>query len=300
MQMLCGRSRKATRHLSYTNTAASLRPWSATMTPIRSCLKPSSSGHSKSLIGVASRSLSDALPDAQGNVTSIEFMSNALEQLSYFRVKPTGIVQVGASWGQEVESFRRAGVPQAVFIEPLPDAYAQLSQRATDASKHYVAIQALCGTEDGAIATFHVASNAGMSSSMLPPADHTSLYPDIDFKRTITLETRRLDTIMQELRSFADLPSSAVFNTLFLDTQGTEMQVLLGAENTLRSDITAIWTEVSHVDLYRGGVRFNELIAFLAAFGFGLVALQMKRAFWGNALFLRMRDRGASSGNRQA
>jgi FkbM family methyltransferase len=215
-------------------------------------------------------------------------MSNALEQLRYFRIKPTGIVQVGASWGQEVSDFHRAGVPHAIFIEPLPDAYAQLAQHTSRASSNYLAVQALCGAEDGANVLFHVASNAGMSSSILPPADHTSLYPDVVFKETITLQTRKLDSLLQELRSKAKVSHAANFNTLFLDTQGTEMQVLLGAQRMLRDHITAIWTEVSHANLYNGGCRFNELIPFLAGFGFGLVALQMKRAFWGNALFVRM------------
>ncbi|GMR17055.1 MAG: hypothetical protein BMS9Abin32_109 [Gammaproteobacteria bacterium] len=58
-----------------------------------------------------------------------------------------------------------------------------------------------------------------------------------------------------------------VFDTLVLDTQGSELMVLQGA-GTLLHDIRYIKTEVADFEAYKGCARLHELSAYLEAFGF--------------------------------
>jgi hypothetical protein len=75
-----------------------------------------------------------------------------------------------------------------------------------------------------------------------------------------------MDTIWPEL-SLGPGPIN-----LKLDTQGSELSILRGAERVLLS-AELVETELSLVPLYRGG-PFNEVIEFLDERGFGLISIE--------------------------
>ena len=59
---------------------------------------------------------------------------------------------------------------------------------------------------------------------------------------------------------------------LKMDTQGYELHVLAGAEQTIRANnIAVVYSEVLFVPLYKGQAYFPEVYEHLVSRGFGLV-----------------------------
>ncbi len=193
------------------------------------------------------------------------------------------VVQAGAHVGQEVEPFRTRGVKRAIMIEPNSGPYAQLCAAIGDA-KDFTPVQAVCSSLDGEPCDFYVAS-FDQASSTLKPKRHLKAYPKISFEEPVRMTTRTLDSIVAEVeRSRPDF-SSRKIDLLYIDTQGAELKVLIGATRALQF-ARSIWTEVSY-DLYEDGATLEQQQGFLSAFGFRLHYIRLKPKGWGDALFVK-------------
>ena len=212
-------------------------------------------------------------------------MADPIGIMSRFKVRAKGVIHVGANKGQEIEAYFQANIKAALLIEPLDSAFNILSERAL-AYKDYYPVKALCGDVDGQPLVFHVADNSGQSSSLLEPKRHITEHPNVKFTSTIDLESITLDTLLRNIEK--DFPDRKVlsFDLLCIDTQGSELMVLQGAESTLKK-IKAIWVEVSHGGLYHNDSRLIDVMKFLDRQGFNLVYIEMNRHLWGDALFIR-------------
>ena len=119
------------------------------------------------------------------------------------------------------------------------------------------------------------ASNGGNSSSLLNPTSKlVKTYPNITYDSKLEVEQYPLDYFQLDA------------NTLVIDTQGYELNVLKGAENTLKN-IYYILTEVYDEELYSGCALFGEVDSFLKEHGFKLLRKDMTWAKWGNAFYTR-------------
>ncbi len=199
---------------------------------------------------------------------------------SRFKRLPRGVIQVGAHNGREVLKLARSGVTKAVFIDPLDETFGLLSDRVAKIDGFH-AIQALIGDEDGKEVTFHVASNTGESSSFLAPSSHTSIKPEITFSDHRRMKLRTLDRLLPD---HGFMPRD--FDMMFIDTQGAEKHVILGALALLKS-IDFIWMEVSIGGIYDGDTALSRFVVFLETLGFELGYCELKRFGWGDALFVR-------------
>lgn len=212
-------------------------------------------------------------------------MRGPLEILAELGCPPvTGVLQVGASSGQELEYFRAAGVAYGAFIEPLDGPFSILQQRCT-MFPGFLPIQSLCGSRDGEQVSFHVASNNGESSSIFLPKSHLNYYPMIHFAETKSLHSFTLDRIFAAIAQQNPEIAQSI-NLLFMDTQGAELEVLKGANNVL-SRVNSVYTEVGHGHGYDGAAPVEDIIALMRLHGFRLYELVIDRAGWGNAMFIR-------------
>ncbi|WKB54015.1 FkbM family methyltransferase [Eleftheria terrae] len=206
---------------------------------------------------------------------------------------PRGILQLGASYGQELPLFMQNGISAGVFIEPLPQPYAHLASQCRQIPG-YVAVQALCTDESGKRYTFHLASNGGMSSSILPPANHLKVFEDVKFEGTVELTSRTVDEVTAFLAANGHADTVAQLDTLYMDTQGSELKIMMGANRTMKS-VKYIFTEVMRAELYQGQVPFPSLCAWLDACGYTLNNVYFDRHHAGDALFIRKDVLGLSS-----
>ncbi len=87
---------------------------------------------------------------------------------------------------------------------------------------------------------------------------------------TDVIETNALDAVLHREAGNVPLP-----DILSLDTQGSELEILQGAEETFKTSVLAVMTEVEFVSMYEGQPLFHEVVAHLQARGFELWGLEV-------------------------
>jgi FkbM family methyltransferase len=172
----------------------------------------------------------------------------------------TGVIHVGAHTGQERELYAQYGL-RVLWIEPLPELFAQLAANIARFADQR-AVQCLVTDRDGAEYPFHVASNAGGSSSILELALHKEVWPEVTMTRTVTMRSKTLPTLLADERI-----DPKGYDALVLDTQGSELLVLRGAEPLL-PQIRYVKTEAAEFEAYKNCCTLADLAAFLAYHGF--------------------------------
>jgi len=171
-----------------------------------------------------------------------------------------GVVHVGANIGQERDLYRRHDL-NVLWVEPIPDVFATLKANLAGSPRQR-AIEALVTDRDDASYEFHVANNRGESSSILALKDHKDVWPKVEFTSTITLRSVTLATLLAR----GGIPASD-YDALVMDTQGSELAVLRGAEPVL-SQFKFIKTEVPDFEAYEGCAQLKDIDRFLTERGF--------------------------------
>jgi FkbM family methyltransferase len=178
----------------------------------------------------------------------------------------TLLLDVGANVGQYARSVRARGYSgRIVSFEPLSTAFSEL-QRNAEGDPAWEVFNIALGAEP-ATAMLNV-SGYSESSSILPMCDrHVAAFPPSAYIGHEAVSVVPLDSLASHLVRSGD----AVW--LKLDVQGYEMQVLGGAERTLR-DTRLIEMELSLVRLYEGQALICESIERLRGMGFQLIAVE--------------------------
>jgi FkbM family methyltransferase len=174
--------------------------------------------------------------------------------------KAKGVIHVGANIGQEAAFYSRFGLP-VVWIEPNPEIFEVLKTN-LQPFPDQLGIQGLVTDVDNTEYPFHLANNNGESSSILDMYLHQEVWPDVKYERTIQLRSRTLPFLLKDNRIDA-----TGYDTLVMDTQGSELLILKGAAGLL-PNIRAIKTEVPDFESYKGCCQIKDLESFLIPLGF--------------------------------
>jgi len=196
-----------------------------------------------------------------------------------------GVLHVGANVGQEAALYTAMGVPKVLWVECQEECKAPLEAAVAAAGRtHDTVVIAAVADSTGATATLHRVSNS-ISSSLKPlGAGHRTFFPFLRQEAPQPVTTTTLDDLLITNGLKFD-----EYDTLYLDVQGGELDVLKGAEQAL-SHVRAVMTEVSCVPHYQGGVLEEELHAWLTERGFTRTQRMMPPLGHGNALYLRAKD----------
>jgi FkbM family methyltransferase len=179
-----------------------------------------------------------------------------------FLAKARGVIHVGASNGQERFTYAEHGLP-VVWIEALPEAYHQLVKNIQEFA-HQSAVQALLTDVVGKTYPFKISNNNGESSSILDLAEHRDIWPTVDYVGQIDLVSTTLDQLVND-----HIFNPAHFDALVLDTQGSELLVLKGAESILKH-INFLKVEAANFNAYMGCTTVAELTKWLQSKGYRL------------------------------
>ena len=177
------------------------------------------------------------------------------------------VLDVGANDGGYAEFLREAGFKgNIVSFEPQTDAYKQLLLKNQDDANWHIAARMALGDAEAEL-EINVAGNSTSSSllSMLPSHFESAPQSKNIGKEKVTVH--RLDTLNDEVIKTA----KRIY--LKIDTQGYEMQVLLGAKG-LMDKIVGVQLEMSVIPLYDGQVLYQELFNWLEKAGFDLWGLE--------------------------
>ena len=163
------------------------------------------------------------------------------------------VLDVGANRGQYAREIRRWGYSgRIISCEPNPDACADLKRRAL-VDRHHSVFNTAIGSADG-LGTLHV-TRSDAASSLLPIVNDDLLgLPGLTPAGTREVTVCRLDTLAE--RAGWDLQRYPTH--VKIDVQGSEMDVLLGARETLKAT-RSVELEISLVELYRGQALLPEV-----------------------------------------
>ncbi len=199
------------------------------------------------------------------------------------------IVHVGAHWGQEADQYEDYGARTVLWIEADPDTYSVLTERlaARRGAVTHLAENALVSAGSRQTMPFYRFSNMGASSSVYRATDKLhEKFPDVmETGEKLSLSTCSLPDILA--RNNID-PSSAGRSMLVLDVQGHEYEVLKGLGDGLRA-FQLCTCEVSRIQIYEGGARYEQVDAHMEAHGFRLVSQKIRNVpDHGDVLYRRM------------
>jgi FkbM family methyltransferase len=177
-----------------------------------------------------------------------------------FLKQTTGVIHVGANYGQERELYHSCGV-RVLWIEPIPEVFKILRANI----KNYPgqsAIQGLVTDQDDKEYQFHISNNDGMSSSILDLNRHKDIWPTVAYEKTIVLPSTTLATLLKRERI-----EPSRYDALVMDTQGSELLVLKGAVSILHN-FKFIKTEVPDFESYTDCCQLHDIESFLNGLGY--------------------------------
>lgn len=208
------------------------------------------------------------------------------------KVQLKGVIHVGAHRGEELAEHVALGAKKIVWIEANPEVYPELLVTLEKSSAvENIPFNALCLDVDDKEVEFHLVysphagyfkGNKGSSSILEPLSWMRNRWLRRRHNRSLKLKTVKLDTLLER--------NSLVFedyDLLELDTQGSELLVLKGAEKVLEV-VDYISIEVTYKDaLYKDNPLFEEVNRFLEGKGFVYIEINFPVGIlnWGDALY---------------
>jgi FkbM family methyltransferase len=178
------------------------------------------------------------------------------------------VVDVGANRGQFGKTLFGHGFKgKLISFEPIPEAHALLSIAAQSESPNWIVAAPMAITDGCGTANLTIAQNSA-SSSLLGFTDKMKdLVPVARAVDEITVPTNRLD------QALSDLGYGGRRIALKIDTQGSEMAVLIGSEGVF-DKIAMIMLEASISQMYQDQPSYFEIDLFLRERGWQLFDIE--------------------------
>ena len=196
------------------------------------------------------------------------------------KYEPKGIIHIGAHMCEEREIYARAGCgdDKVLWIEGNPRIVDQVRHVLPGTVKiHSAIISNVPGTVN-----FNISSN-GQSSSYRDLALHAVYHPDVTYVDQMKLTAYTLP-------GFLAIKGESIekYDTLMMDIQGAEYDVLQGAESLLsQGHFRAIYMEVNTGEVYKGCGLLEDIKTLLAKHSYSMVDINMTQFQWGDAFFVR-------------
>jgi len=196
------------------------------------------------------------------------------------------IIEAGSFNGSDTKKIAAFWPAATIYaFEPVPEIFTLLQ----DNVKHIPSIhpQNIALFEDTGHAEFHVSMHPKkpekpfQAGSLLKPTKRLELSPVV-YPKTITVRTITLD-------DWAEQNNITYIDFAWLDMQGTELNVLKASPNMLAT-LKVIYTEVEFIQAYANQYILDDVVTWLTAQGFTLVAQDFKNTtdwFYGNQVWIK-------------
>ena len=189
---------------------------------------------------------------------------------------PKIIFDVGSHNGSSINRFSKLfGKPQIFAFEPNNDLYFKIKDKFQDKNIH-ISNKAL-GKQKGTV-EFNSHNSSTGSSSLLDFNPNSSFASRRKLTRTNVDRVKVLMTTLDDVVSSRELEK---IDYLKIDTQGTELEVLLGAEKLLKlKKIDFIEFEIILTPIYLNMPKWSEILNYLLNFDYHLIALSNDGRFF--------------------
>jgi len=197
--------------------------------------------------------------------------------INKFGINITGVIHVGAHFGEEDRLYRSLGVNKIHYFEPVKKTFEILKRNVIEGENIFLHNCAIGSEQKNEFIYVEDKDQFGASSILEPSAE---LKSHISFSSREEVEVKRLDDF--------DILDC---NFLNIDCQGYEYEVLSGATNTLRS-VECIMLEVNRVTkekplLYLNTKTIEHIEFLLGEHNFSLVDVSWAGGSWGDAFFIK-------------
>lgn len=199
------------------------------------------------------------------------------ELIKKYNLDISGIIHIGAHYGEEYRLYRDSGIAKLCFFEPLKENFKKLSLNVTD--DQTILVNKALGSEIKKITMNVEIANNSQSSSILKPKHHLIQYPHIQFNKTEEVEMITLDSFIKE-------NNLKGYNFINIDVQGYELEVFKGALETLKN-VDCIISEVNRAEMYEGCASVYEIDDYLSSYRFERVETSWEGVTWGDALYIK-------------
>ncbi len=177
--------------------------------------------------------------------------------------EPITVIDVGARWGISERWASLAPDIRIFGFDPDASECARLNAAAAAASDETVTyVPVALGPRRG-VATLHVTSEPACSSLYPPISPLTRAIPEL----AGATEVGRAEVTLASLDEWCGENGVRIVDVLKLDTQGSELGVLEGAERTLAA-VQLLEIEVELNPIYEGQPLFGDVDRFLRSRGF--------------------------------
>lgn len=202
-----------------------------------------------------------------------------LELQTFFDVHPNGVLHIGAHRAEEAGDYLNLnweGEGKIYWVEADPTLCEEL-KLSLDSQKHEV-ICAAAWHKDGDVREF-IRTSSSQSNSLLELDEHLKIFPEIEEQSRILVTTQRIDNLLSKNQEF---------NLINLDTQGSELHVLIGV-GSLLEQVQYIYCEVNTREIYKGCALLPEIDDFLSKNGFTRILTKWAGvdSGWGDALYVK-------------
>jgi 2-O-methyltransferase len=177
-----------------------------------------------------------------------------------FLKRASGLIHIGANTGAERDLYKRYRL-RVIWIEPIPEVFEALKANLEGYSGQ-VPLQALVTDQDNSVYNFHISSNGGASSSILDLKMHKDIWPEVTYEKTIALSSITLTSLLKR-----EHINPREYDALIMDTQGSELLVLKGAD-TILDGFRFVKTEAADFESYAGCCQLRDIDQFLKQRGF--------------------------------
>lgn len=174
-------------------------------------------------------------------------------------IKSPIIFEVGSSTGTDTKIL--AELPEVIIHAFEPDPRCVFEHYPPNVKINKVAV-----SDTEGFSKFYLSESAGygednpwtFSSSILTPKNHLTVYDYVWFDKEVQVPVIKLDDYCQQ-------NNIEHIDIIWMDVQGAEAKVFLGAENILQKT-KYIYTEYSDNEMYEGQAPLKELLAILKHF----------------------------------
>jgi FkbM family methyltransferase len=209
------------------------------------------------------------------------FLRNNYEEFSPQELKeiignyPGLVIEAGAWNGDDTYKLSRIFDDSIICgVEPIPEMYDLLSDRFRGNEKIKLYNNALSGNSK--IVKLYYGSDLNPSGSLNKVDLHNKIFKTL-FDKEVSITSVTVDSIME------DYPNLMV-NLLWLDIQGSELEVIKSISQSKLKRIRFIHTEISHLNLYENQPTKNDFFEYMESVGFRCV-ISRHPLFSGNYIF---------------
>jgi len=196
-----------------------------------------------------------------------------------YKIKPNGIIHVGAHLMEERENYLSMGIDDIIWIEANPEIFNIIK---FDSDKELFFNYAI-SNKDNELCELNVTNN-GQSSSILELDKHKIYHPSVYVTEKVSVTSKTLDRLFDENNIDAKK-----FNFLNIDIQGAEYLAFLGSNKTLEK-IDYVYSEVNEGTLYKDCGLISDIDNLLSKYGFKRVETDMSPWEWGDAFYIKEKN----------